>query len=142
MPNRLLIVEDDYFWADELSRGLASAGAIVLGPAASVAAALEILDREPCVDAAILDIKLRGTRAYAVADRLLERAVPFLILSGYDSSDLPTAYARTPWLEKPVSLTVTLKALDALLPSDRRMPEPPGSRLHGRRRPSVINSSP
>ncbi|GMA79582.1 hypothetical protein GCM10025880_59990 [Methylorubrum aminovorans] len=56
----VLIAEDDYFWADELRGGLRSAGAIVLGPFATVGAALTLVESPAIVDGAILNIDLRG----------------------------------------------------------------------------------
>lgn len=113
---RLLIVEDDYFWAEELLRSLRSAGAIVLGPVGSIEAAITILEAEAAVDGAILDIDLRGQRAYAVADRLIERQVPFLFVTGYDLDGIPGGYAAVPQFEKPVTVEAVRDALSALLP--------------------------
>ncbi|MBB3564568.1 DNA-binding response OmpR family regulator [Rhizobium sp. BK512] len=53
---RVLIVEDDYFIADETRRALESAGAIVIGPASSVESALALID-STTPDGAILDIR-------------------------------------------------------------------------------------
>ena len=116
LGRRLLIVEDDYFWANELRRALQDAGADVLEPVASVETALEILASQTVLDGATLDFKLRGKRAYAVADRLLDNAVPFLVVTGYDRIALPSAYAALPRLEKPASIRAVLEGIDALLP--------------------------
>ncbi|MBB2960147.1 response regulator [Methylobacterium sp. R2-1] len=117
LGRRLLIVEDDYFWAEELRRGLQGAGAVVLDPVASVEAALNVLGSQIAVDGATLNIKLRDERAFAVADRLLVRAVPFLFVTGYDQLALPAFYAALPRLEKPASVDAVLRGMDALLPA-------------------------
>lgn len=114
---RLLIVEDDYFWAHELLRGSQRVGAMVLGPVGSIRAAVTMLDLNLAVDGAILDIDLRGQQAYAVADRLIERQVPFLFVTGYDAGAIPGSYAAVPRFEKPVTVETVLEAMSALLPA-------------------------
>lgn len=116
LNRRILVVEDDYFWADELRDGLQKAGAVVHGPVASVEAALETLDSDVAVDGAILDLGLRGARAYDVAERLLARRIPFLFVTGYDAGAIPDAYAAVPRFEKPVTFDTILRALSALMP--------------------------
>lgn len=54
---RVLIVEDEYFLADETRRKLEKAGATVIGPVAGVTAALDLVENEQ-IDAAILDVHL------------------------------------------------------------------------------------
>lgn len=113
---RLLIVEDEYFWAEELRRGLVGEGAVVLGPAASLAAAMPLLDGERRLDGAIVDIGLRGRCSYTLADRLSDRRVPFLFVTGLDACVVPPRHASVPLLEKPVSVDRVVEALCALLP--------------------------
>lgn len=116
LNRRVLIVEDDYFWADELRQGLQKAGAIVHGPVPSVEAALNILDSEGAVDGAILDLDLRGERADAVAERLIAQSATFLFVTGCDAGAVPDAYAAVPRFEKPVSPDTVLRALGARMP--------------------------
>ncbi|MCP1559562.1 MULTISPECIES: response regulator [Methylorubrum] len=116
LNRRILVVEDDYFWADELRHGLEKAGAVVHGPVASVEAALDILDPAIVVDGAILDLGLRGARAYDVAERLIARRTPFVFVTGYDAGAIPEAYAAVPRFEKPVTFDTILRALSALMP--------------------------
>jgi len=56
------------------------------------------------LDGAVLDINLRGERAYPVADALSDRGVPFVFTTGYDTQVIPAPYARVPRCEKPVDL--------------------------------------
>lgn len=113
---RLLIVEDDYFWADELRRGALSDGAVVLGPTASLPAAMALVDAEAALDGAIVDLSLRGRWSYALADRLIDRRVPFLFVTGFDACVVPARYAAVPRFEKPVTVGRVLEALRTLLP--------------------------
>ena len=100
---RLLIVEDEYTIAADLARALEERGADVIGPAASIEDALELVGAQQQIDGAVLDINLRGERAYPVADALRMREVPFIFATGYDAWAIPAAYADVPRIEKPVS---------------------------------------
>ena len=101
---RILVVEDEYMMADDLQYELEKAGAEVIGPVPSVADALRLLATEEVIDGAILDVNLRGEKAYPVADVLRERAIPFVLATGYETWSLPEAYKDVPRCEKPVDL--------------------------------------
>ncbi len=99
---RILIVEDEYFIAQELALAFESAGARVLGPVADIAGALRLLDEAGDFDGAVLDINLQGELAYPLADALLQRELPFVFATGYDQRNIPAAYAGIRRCEKPV----------------------------------------
>lgn len=84
---QVLIVEDEFLIALELTSTLQSAGYSVLGPASSVGAALKILQSER-PNAAVLDVNLRGEWVTPVAEVLKAMAVPFVLASGYTPEDL------------------------------------------------------
>lgn len=107
---RVLIVEDEYFVADDLRRAFAKADAEVVGPFASVAAALAAA-REGEFDAAILDINLGGEMSYAVADSLLERGIPFVLATGYDDWAVPQRLSAAARLPKPFGPQAALDAV-------------------------------
>jgi DNA-binding LytR/AlgR family response regulator len=99
----LLVVEDEYLLAADLTASLESMGVEVVGPAASVEEALSLVENKGGrIDGAVLDINLRNERVYPVADVLTARGVPFVFTTGYDAIAIPTAYARAPRCEKPV----------------------------------------
>jgi CheY-like chemotaxis protein len=103
---RLLVVEDEYLVAADLTASLESLGAEVIGPAASVEEALSLLDTNGGrLDGAVLDINLQNERVYPVADVLTARGIPFVFTTGYDAAAVPTAYAWAPRCEKPVDKT-------------------------------------
>lgn len=77
---RILIVEDDFLLSMDLAAALESAGAKVIGPASSVAEALELLDPSPCV--ASLDVQLGDETSFPIADELARRGVPFVFVTG------------------------------------------------------------
>ena len=89
MPDapRILIVEDEYLIALELESALRAAGYRVLGPAADVRAALELLAVER-PDAAVLDVNLAGQWVTPVAEALQAISVPYILASGYVAADL------------------------------------------------------
>lgn len=108
---RLLVVEDDYWIASDLSFWLESKGAKVLGPAASVASALEILTIRPAPDAALLDVNLGDEQVFPVADALTAADVPFIFLSGHDAGIIPKSYRDAPCCTKPLDRPGLLRAV-------------------------------
>lgn len=99
---RVLIVEDEYFIADDLARALRSCGATPVGPAGTVEQASYLLETES-VDATILDLNLHGEMAFSLAEVLARERMPCLIISGYAGESLPNSVKSMPRLEKPVS---------------------------------------
>lgn len=108
---RILLVEDDYFIAADLSGALERAGIEVVGPAGSVSDALRLIETDSPLDGAILDIHLGEERGFPVADDLTRRGVPFVFVSGYDSQAIPAPYADAPRCEKPVDVARLLRVL-------------------------------
>jgi CheY-like chemotaxis protein len=98
---RILVVEDEYYLADDIVRALRGRGAEVVGPVATVLQAERLLG-EGGLDCAILDINLRGEMAYPVADRLADAGIPFLFATGYGSESIPERFRAIPQLQKPV----------------------------------------
>ncbi len=99
---RVLVVEDDYFLADDMKNELTRAGAKVVGPVGRVADALRLVASGEPLDAAVLDINLGGQMVYSVADALRVRDVPFVFTTGYDAAAIPADYAAVRRYEKPV----------------------------------------
>lgn len=107
---RLLIVEDEYIVAEELRRRLGEAGATVLGPVPSVAGALALVGGSG-IDGAVLDVNLGAEHAFALADELLRRQLPFVFLTGYTRVNVPPRFSGVPLLEKPMDLDSLADAL-------------------------------
>jgi DNA-binding response OmpR family regulator len=106
---RVLIVEDEFFMADDLARALRSAGAEPIGPVGSVQEAESLVAAEH-PNAAILDLNLRGHMADAFARRLSRTKLPCVIVSGYGAASMP-AVSDMVWLEKPVSPVRVIETL-------------------------------
>jgi len=112
---RVLLVEDEELVALELSIELSRLGWAVLGPAATLAEAHALISSE--VDAAILDVNLRGHPVYPVAEALASRDVPFLFCTGYEMVDPEGRFANVPVIRKPIHPSAVSAALSALLKS-------------------------
>lgn len=113
----VLIVEDEYFLANELAKTLRAAGAEVIGPASSAAAAERLLDGQT-PNCALIDMNLRGAVGASLADRLAADGVRFGVLSGYDRASLPMEVRDVPYLEKPA----TPEAVTAMVAALARAP--------------------
>lgn len=108
---RILVVEDDFFIADDFAALLEAAGAQVVGPVATLAEALGLMETAEQIDGALLDINLQGEMAYALADALRARGVPVVFVTGYSRSAVPERYADIPLLEKPVDPRQVARAM-------------------------------
>jgi two-component SAPR family response regulator len=111
---RVLIVEDEPLIADHLAYQMTAEGAEVIGPVASVDAALDLISNTH-VDGATLDIKLLGNTTFEVADVLAARDIPFVFLTGYGARDVPARHANVSRVEKPVTPDVVSRAVKAAI---------------------------
>lgn len=101
----VLVVEDEFIIAEDLRQGLESLGAVVIGPVATVGAALKLVLSGQRIDGATLDVSLRGERSDQVAEALSARKVPFVLVTGYGSEDLPPTLRDAPRCQKPYTIT-------------------------------------
>lgn len=99
---RILLVEDEYLIAADLETYLTSGGFEVVGPVATLKEA-EALADSASLDAAVLDLNLRGQPVFSAARRLLERRIPFVLVSGYADPELPAWMPAVEQFSKPVS---------------------------------------
>lgn len=103
---RILVVEDEYLAASELVTLLSKFGAVPLGPLPSVPLALEFVRRcatfSPAVapDAVLLDVDLRGEACWPVAEALVARRIPVVLVTGYGASR-PASLCHLPLCGKP-----------------------------------------
>lgn len=115
---RILVVEDSPVVADDSADILRDLGCTVVGPAGTMASALQLAEEED-VDAAIVDINIRGGKSYAVLKILEERKIPFLLTSGYADWTMPEEWLERPRLLKPYTANMLRESLAALLQADR-----------------------
>ena len=97
---RVLVVEDDMLIALDIEQTLQNFGCVVVGPVGKLDAAMRMAESET-LDAAILDVNIRGGSVFPVGERLRARGVPFALASGYGDWALPEAFRNQPRLTKP-----------------------------------------
>ena len=97
---RVLVVEDEYFIAQDLRMALEAHGAGVVGPAPDPETAISLLDTGK-VDVAVLDIHLRGAIDFTIADELARRGIPFVFATGYEDGMVPARHRDVPLWRKP-----------------------------------------
>ncbi|MBB4261428.1 MULTISPECIES: response regulator [unclassified Bradyrhizobium] len=100
---RILVIEDEYFLADDLKRVLSSEGAHVIGPTGDRAEAIKLIDRDG-FEIAVIDINLHDELAYPLADELERKGIPFVFATGYSRDVIPDRFARVLRWEKPYEL--------------------------------------
>lgn len=109
---RILVLEDDYYLADDASEALRDAGATVLGPFSSTAEAIASLEVE-VPHCAILDVNLGQGPSFAVAEEMRLRRIPVVFMTGYDQIVIPADFADVPRIEKPTRTSDIIAAVTA-----------------------------
>ena len=113
---RVLIVEDEFLLAMSLEDDLVAAGCAPVGPFSSLASAIEAARREQ-FDLAILDVNLNGEPIYPLADELLSRRKPFVLVTGYGAANLPERFRDLPRLPKPYDLANLIREIGRAIPA-------------------------
>ncbi|WEK47764.1 MAG: response regulator [Candidatus Andeanibacterium colombiense] len=86
MPRTVLVVEDEFLIAMDLQAMLERSGWQVMGPAPTVAMALDLLESGlPTI--ALLDINLGNELVTRVAETLKASGVPFAVASAYEKPE-------------------------------------------------------
>jgi CheY-like chemotaxis protein len=117
---RILVVEDEYAVAADLTWWLEDGGAQVVGPAPTIEDALILIEAHgAALDRAMLDVNLRGEKVFPVADALMKLAVPIVFCTGYEDAVLPRAFAGAARLTKPLDHTALFAALASTSKEDR-----------------------
>ncbi|OWU83380.1 hypothetical protein ATO6_18095 [Oceanicola sp. 22II-s10i] len=117
---RILVVEDEFLYAALLKRILSDAGFEVVGPHATVDAAIaEIAAANSGLDGATLDLSLAGGQTSGpVAQALWDRGIPFLFLTGDDSILDASAAPMSPRpvvLVKPVPVARVVREVQSMV---------------------------
>jgi len=113
---RVLVVEDAWHVAKALKSALEDLGMVVVGPAARITDAEQLLHRE-IPDLALVDVNLKGEMAYGLIDQLHEKGVRVIVVSGY--AVLPSSISRAAAiLQKPFGGAALLATLKQVMQSN------------------------
>jgi DNA-binding response OmpR family regulator len=126
MPlSRVLIVEDEALLAETLCDLIEDAGCEPVGPSATVALALSLIERTR-IDVALVDIRLMSETSFPVAYALRQRDIPLIFLTSYQRHDLPADLGDAILVEKPFSPPLLIGTMRRLIssssPSSRAEP--------------------
>lgn len=116
MAARILLVDDDPLLCALIADWLAEAGCAPVGPARTIDEALALAGSEGArLDAALLDVTLRGASVYPVAEALALHGVPFAFVTGRERAEIDAAWRDAPTLQKPFSLADLTRTVARLL---------------------------
>jgi ActR/RegA family two-component response regulator len=111
---RILIVEDEYYLAEDCAQEIVRHGMQVVGPIGKVESALQTLAQDG-PDCAIIDLNLQGELAFKVVQAVRDRGVPFIVYTGYSKLAFPVQVAGIVTVEKPTSAAeAVLKLLECM----------------------------
>jgi DNA-binding response OmpR family regulator len=110
---RVLVIEDEFYIADDLRRTLKAAGAELVGPYSTVATASRAVD-DGHFDCAVIDLNLHGESAIPIAERLFQDGKSFAIATGYALDALPEHLKHVPRVEKPFDPPALLEVIGQL----------------------------
>ena len=111
---RVLLVEDSPVVAPFTADLLGELGYAVIGPAPNLASARQLIESEP-IDAALMDIHIRGERVFPMCELLDAKGVPFILTSGYADWQVPEKWADRPRLLKPYTIGDVQAAFSEML---------------------------
>ena len=117
-PVRVLIVEDEPLVAENLRADLIDEGFEVVGIAARVESALNLI-HGMVFDVAIIDANLAGRSAAPAAAALSARSLPFMVLSGYAREQLQGEFSEAVYVQKPYRIRKLIDTLNSLLRNQR-----------------------
>lgn len=103
----VLVVEDEYLIALEAQRMIEEAGAEQVILANSTAEVRKLLSDGPCIDAAILDLRLGAEDATPLIGAFEEGRIPLLLATGFNTG----APDGVPSLSKPYRDTELIEAI-------------------------------
>jgi DNA-binding response OmpR family regulator len=116
---RVLVVEDEYFLADDIVQALTALGARIVGPYGDLDEATHVVDRDIAIDAAIMDINLRNDMVFPLARLLRSRKVPLMFTTGYDKSSIEPEFQDVQLWGKPLDIKAMTRELTTMIRGSR-----------------------
>ena len=95
----ILLLEDEALIAMDMAMDLENLGFEVI-QTSTIADALSALETHE-IQAAVLDLDIRGTQTTSVAEALRARRIPFLVCSGSQFANVSEIFAGIPTVAKP-----------------------------------------
>ncbi len=111
---RILIVEDSPVVGPFTADLLQELGCTAIGPAPNLAVGRQLIESEK-IDAALVDVHIRGERVFPLCEVLAARNVPFVLTSGYADWNMPEKWQTRSRLQKPYTLAEVENALKRVL---------------------------
>ena len=111
---RVLVVEDEMLILMGTEDMLAALGCELVDGASTIDEAIALIEAQR-FDAALLDVNLSGSSSDRVADKLVERGVPFAFATGYSERDARHKHHDRPVLKKPFRHDELAKVLSNIL---------------------------
>lgn len=108
---RILVVEDEPLVAMMIEDMLAEMGHVIARVASRLEDGLDAAAGGE-FDAAVLDVNLGGESSFEIAERLRDRAIPFVFATGYGSAGVLDRFSGTPVLHKPFRDDELARALE------------------------------
>lgn len=122
MTGKLLVVEDEMLIAMQMTESLKEAGWSVMGPAATMEEADQLLAGSGMPDAAILDVNLDGKTVFPLAESLRRRGVPILFCTGYETLDAEGRFEDCTKLRKPANVVQIITAVRTAIEKQKAKP--------------------
>jgi len=111
---RILVVEDEPFIAFDLQMAVEEHGAVVIGPASTIAEALDLISRE-AIDGAIVDVNLPDGTIGPVLDALPKR-VSVVVQTGVGlPPEIRAAHPDVPVFSKPTAPETLIRRMASTL---------------------------
>jgi CheY-like chemotaxis protein len=112
---RVLVIEDEYFLADDIAHALKQLGAQIVGPVGELEEAAGVVEGDIAIDAAVLDVNLHNDMVFPLARVLRDRKVPFVFTTGYDRASITPEFQDVRRWEKPVDISAMARDLAVLI---------------------------
>jgi CheY-like chemotaxis protein len=111
---RVFLVEDEALIRMMLVEMIEELGHQIIAEAGSIGAALPLAE-SAVFDIAMLDVNIGGCKINPVAEAIERRGLPFIFVTGYAKSALPSAFTEKPHLQKPCLREMLRREINSVL---------------------------